>query len=215
MHRTPRRWILLALDIVLILMEIYALAVSWEESGIKLFRYYTQDSNVLALIACCICLVQNVLCLCRGCRMPGWTRKLRYYAACCLMVTLLVAGCLLAPLDPKRSFVGFMLEGKYLYLHTLCPLLMLATLYVHPGPRLREKHALKSLIPTLIYGAVLLTLNAKGVFSGPYPFLKVRDQEAYVTITGCISVLAVNYFVSRLMAALSRGEKRQRNGSAG
>ena len=94
-----RRRAMLALDLILILMELYALTVSWMESGLKLFRYYTQDSNILALIACILCLAQNLSCIRRGAGMPGWTRKLRYMAASCLMMTLLVSAFLLTPVE--------------------------------------------------------------------------------------------------------------------
>ena len=203
MKHVVRRRVMLALDIVMIALEAYALAHSWAESGAKLFRYYTQNSNILAMIVSIICLAQNIACLGRKSRMPGWTKKLRYLAASCLMLTLVIAGFFLVPTDSDLSFSSFMLQGKYLYLHTLCPVLMLVQLFVHAGPRLREKHALLALIPTVIYGAVSLMMNAWGVYSGPYPFLRVRSQEGYVTTVGCIAVLGVNYFISRVLAALS------------
>ena len=205
-----RRGLMLALDILLIIMEVYALGISWAESGAKLFRYYTQDSNVLALAVSVICLAQNLICLKRGCKMPGWTHRLRHLSASCLMLTLIVAGFFLVPTDESLSFASFMLQGKYLYLHTVCPLVMLAQLFLHVGPRLGEKHALRALLPTILYGAISLMMNARGVYSGPYPFLRIREQEGYVTAVGCIAVLGVNYFIARLLAALaSRGKKRR------
>lgn len=202
-----RRRLMLALDIVLILMELYALSVSWMESGAKLFRYYTQDSNILALIACILCLKQNVSCAKQGRRMPGWTRKLRYLAASCLMMTLLVSAFLLTPAE-GIGLSAFMLQGKYLYLHTLCPILMLVQLLLHAGPGLGEKHAVAALIPTIIYGTVSLMMNAAGAYSGPYPFLRIREQEGYVTAVGCLAVLGVNYLAARLIAVCCRRDAR-------
>ena len=212
MERTnkKRRLVMLALDALIIVLEIGSLTVSWAESGARLFRYYTQDSNILALIVSIICLVQNIACLKRGANMPGWTRRLRYISACCLAVTLLVAGLLLSPMD-EGGFVAFMLEGKYLSLHTLCPILMIAQLYLHAGPRMRERDALKALVPTIIYGVVSLMMNAAAVYSGPYPFLRIREQEGYVTAVGCIAVLGVSYFAARVLAALTCLVKRERS----
>lgn len=197
---SKRRKVMLALDILLILMELLALTVSWMESGARIFRYYTQDSNLLALMVSALCLAKNLSCIRRGTGMPGWTRKLRYLAASCLMMTLLVSAFLLVPVE-GRGFSAFMLEGKYLYLHTLCPLLMLLQLFLHAGPGLGEGDALAALVPTIIYGAVSLMMNAAQVYSGPYPFLRIREQEGYVTAVGCIAVLGVNYFAARVIAA--------------
>lgn len=197
-----RLWILLILDVLMIAMETYALTVSWAESGAKLFRYYTQNSNILALNVCVICGVREVLCIVRGRRMPGWTRRMRYLSGCCLLLTLIVAGVFLVPTDEDLSFAGFMLEGKYLFLHTVCPLVGVAQFFLHEGPRFREKHALLALVPTVIYGTISLCLNAAGAYTGPYPFLRVRQQEGYVTAVGCIAVLGVAYAAARILAAL-------------
>lgn len=202
-----RRRVMLALDILLILMEVYALAVSWMESGARLFRYYTQDSNILALLVCILCLVKNLSCMKRGRSMPGWTRHLRYLAASCLMATLLISAFLLTPVEGS-GFAAFMLQGKYLFLHTLCPLLMLVQLLLHAGPGLGERHALAALIPTIIYGAISLMMNAAQVYSGPYPFLRIREQEGYVTAVGCIAVLGVNYLAARWIAFFCRRNTR-------
>lgn len=203
--------ILLALDIAMISAEIYALGVSWAEQGVKMFRYYTQDSNLLALIVCIICGVEGLKCLCKGKILPAWMRRLRYCCASCLMLTLLVSGLLLAPMDKDLGFSGFMLEGKYLYLHTICPAIGIVQLFVQPGPRFHERHALGALVPTVIYAAILLAINAAGVFSGPYPFLRIREQEGYVTAVGCIAVLGVAYASARILAALTcLGRKKRR-----
>lgn len=193
---------LLLLDISMIAAELWALGSSWQEQGAKLFRYYTQNSNLLALIVCIICTVQGVRRL-RGGKMPRWVRSLRYYSACCLTFTLLVAGFLLTPVDSGLSFSSFMLEGKYLWLHTLCPVIAVIQLFLQPGRRFHESHALRALLPTILYGAISLLLNAAGAYSGPYPFLRIREQAGYVTAVGCIAVLAVDYFAARVLAALS------------
>ena len=121
---------LLLLDLAMIAAELHALGTSWQAQGTKLFRYYTQDSNLLALGVCILCLVQGIRCL-TGKRMPRWVRSLRYYSACCLLFTLLVAGFLLTPVDSDLSFFSFMLEGKYLFnmIDTDISLELLARLY--------------------------------------------------------------------------------------
>ena len=203
---------MLLLDILMVAVEIDALSHYWDKWGVKMFIYYTQDSNILALAVCVVCIFAGIIALIRGRRMPGWTRKLRLCAAGCLMLTMLVAAFVIVPVDKKRTMSNFMFSGKYLYLHTVCPLVMLVQLYLHPGPRLKEKHALAALIPTVIYGGILLNLIQKGVCKAPYQFLDVRGQEMYITVMGCIAVLAIAYAAVRIMAALTcigRRSKRQ------
>lgn len=202
--------LLLVLDVLMIAMEVFSISVSWAESGWKLFRYYTQNSNIFALIVCAACAAAEVSCLRSGSRLPAWTRPLRYYAACFLCFTLVVAGFFLAPTDPDLGFSGFMLQGKYLFLHTVCPLVGIVQYLLHRGRRFREKHALRALLPTIVYGAISLWMNAAGVYSGPYPFLRVREQAGYVTAVGCVAVLGVAYAAARLLAAFSCiGGKKQ------
>lgn len=198
-HRN-RRLGVIALDLAMICMEVYALGVSLWESGGKMFRYYTQDSNLLALIVCIICAVQGIKSLVCGQKPPAWVRKLRYVSASCMSLTLLMAGTLLVPVEPGRTFYSFMLEGKYLYLHTLCPLVAILQFFLERGGCFGEGQALLALVPTVVYGAISLILNGCGVYSGPYPFLRVLEQPGYVTAVGCIAVLAINYTAARLLA---------------
>jgi len=198
--RRKRRVTMIVLDIALICMEVYALGLSLGESGGKMFRYYTQDSNLLAMIVCIICAIQGIRHLICRRRPPAWMRRLRYISAGCMALTLLMSGTLLVSVEPDRTFYSFMLEGKFLYLHTLCPLVVILQFFLERGEGFGEKHALLALIPTIVYGAISLILNGCGVYSGPYPFLRVLEQPGYATAVGCIAVLAVNYTAARLLA---------------
>ena len=202
--------LMLLLDILMIAAEVDALFYYWKARGVRMFIYYTQDSNILALITCIVCAILGIIGLVRGYRLPGWTRKLRFCASGCLMLTMIVAAFVIVPVDKKRTYANFMFSGKYLWLHTICPVIMFVQLYLHEGPRLGERHAITTLLPTVIYGGILLFLNAKGVCSGPYHFLKVRGQEMYITVMGCIAVLAIAYLIVRLMAAFTCIGRRKR-----
>lgn len=205
--RRKNRLAMIVSDFAMIGMEVYALGTSLGESGGKMFRYYTQDSNLLALIVSIACVIHGIRNLRQGDRPSGWARRLRYLSASCLTLTLLMAGTLLVSVEPGRTFYSFMLEGKYLFLHTVCPLLAILQLFLQRGEAYGEGHALLALVPTVVYGAVSLILNACGAYSGPYPFLRVLEQPGYATAVGCIAVLGVNYASARLLAL---GTERQR-----
>ena len=62
---------------------------------------------------------------------------------------------------------------------------------------------LLTLIPTGIYGLILLVLNAAGVVKGPYPFLLVHAQPVYMTLVWILVILAANFALSLLVSALN------------
>ena len=83
-------------------------------------------------------------------------------------------------------------------------------LYLCGGKAYGEMQALLAMVPTIVYGTISLILNACGVYSGPYPFLRVLEQPGYATAVGCIAVLGVNYVAARLLAlGTVRGKKKE------
>ena len=87
-----------------------------------------------------------------------------------------------------------MLSGNGLYHHTLCPVLSVSS-YI-----LWEQHSSAWLLPvilTFVYGIVMLVMNAKNRFDGPYPFFRVHHQSKIATVvwmimlTGIISVISI------------------------
>lgn len=195
--------LMLAIDIAMVAMEWPVISREWRSSGAWMLRYYTQSSNVLAMLVCAVCAACEVYCLVRGCALPRWEQMIRYISTCCLMVTMIVAACILVPMDKSQSFRGFMLEGGMLYLHTLCPLVMLAGCLLHGGAPLTAKHALIAVIPTVIYGIITLVMNAKRIYSGPYFFFEIYRQTWYETVMWFAIIIGGNFAVSWIVGKLS------------
>lgn len=191
--------IVLAIDIAMVAMEA-KVYLPW--SGPMPMRFYTNSSNVLAMIVCAICAVTGAVCLIFGIDMPRWAQVLRYVAACCLMVTFIIAACVLVPLDPGATFKGFMLEGGNLYVHTLCPLLLLASYLISGGEPLTVKHAAIAIIPTVIYGTVTLIMIAKRVYLAPYFFFRIYAQPWYETVKWMSIIVGGNFIVSWLLTKM-------------
>lgn len=206
MRMRIRTALLLLIDLAMVALEWRALSGAWRDSGVRMLRYYTQDSNLLAMAVCGVCLAGEVGCLIRNRPLQEWMRIARYISACCLMVTFLVAALVLAPMEPGETLRSIMLKGNLLYLHTVCPLMMLLSAMLHRGKRLTAKHALCALAPTVIYGAVSIAMNVRGAYSGPYPFLRVTRQPVYTSALWCVVIFGGNYAVARLIGRLSGGE---------
>lgn len=198
-----RLLILILLDAAMVAMEWPVLHNAWRDSGVWMLRFYTQSSNVLALFVCTVCALAGIVCLIRGRTLPGWIKVIRYVSSCCLMVTFIVAAFVLVPMERQNTFQNFILEGDLLYLHTVCPLLMLATLFLHGRPRLGWLHTLAPLVPTLIYGVITLTMNVRHVYYGPYPFLRIHQQTTAETIFWCTAIPLGNWVLAAAMRMLS------------
>lgn len=208
-----RRTALLIADLVIIAWESRILLNIWQESGARMFRYYTQDSNILALGVCCICALFSLAALASGkAYAPRLTKSLRLMAASGLMITFLVAAFVLTPIESGLSvhrymqeFNDFMLSGNMLYLHTLCPLLLLFSfLFLEDASPLPCSRAFLILPPTIVYGVITLYCNIARTYRGPYPFFHVYEQPAYLTAVWMALIVLASYLISLSLLALNR-----------
>ena len=195
-------------NLALIVLEVLALGEDLLSGNLDIFRYYTQDSNLLALLSSLLFVISIVLALlCGRESVPRWVKCLRYAATCCLTVTFLVVVFVLAP---AFGFREMLLEGKMLYLHAVCPLVsLLSLLCFEREPGLFPIHTLLALVPTVIYAVVSITLNILRVWEGPYPFLMVYEQSVLASIGWCIAIVGGAYLLAVLLWRL--GGKAERS----
>ena len=183
------------LELAIVAGEIAGLVFSVEKHGwLGQFVYYTQCSNYFLLVAAVIYLVY----LLRRRPVPASVELFRYIAACLTTVTFLVTVCILIPWYGHPEF--FLLETNGLFQHLLCPILAVAGL-----PFLRRKRkrdAMLALIPTVIYGVILYTLNIFQAVSGPYPFLKVYEQPWYMSVVWFFVLLAMSFGIATMLRLL-------------
>ena len=173
----------LAINIAVIILEIIGLKISISERGLKIFAYYTQISNIITLVSSCVFVVS------RDSVVPI---TLRYLSSCMLTMTFMITLFVLVPMG--GGFKRLMLSGNGLYHHTLCPIMSVAS-YI-----MWEQHSSLWILPTVltfIYGIIMLIMNGKGVFDGPYPFFRVRNQSKLATViwmvvlTGIIAAISI------------------------
>lgn len=173
----------IAVNIVVIILEIVGLKISISERKWKIFAYYTQISNIITLISSAVLITTG---------SNELSVMLRYLSTCMLTMTFLITLCVLVPMG--GGFRKLMLSGNGLYHHTLCPILSV-TSYI-----LWEHHVAAWILPTIltfIYGIIMLIMNGKGLFDGPYPFFRVRNQSKLATViwmvilTGIIAAISI------------------------
>ena len=146
--------------------------------GLSMLFYYTQDSNILAVTASALYLMKH-----RSAHL--W----RYAAFVCLNVTFLVVLFVLIPIMGNPRFMLF--GGGMLFHHTLSPILScISFLFLEEGKHLSSSDLKYGIIPTIIYGAIVLMLNILRIKSGPYPFFYVYSQPVYMTILWLTGIIA-------------------------
>ena len=179
---------IVAINIAIIILEILGLRISISERKVKIFAFYTQISNIITLIASAVLLISGADTASAG----SLAATLRYVSSCMLTMTFMITLFVLVPMG--GGFRKLMLSGNGLYHHTLCPVLSVGS-YV-----LLEPHATAWIIPTsitFVYGIVMLVMNAKGKFDGPYPFFRVHNQSQAATViwmmilTGIIAAISI------------------------
>ena len=165
-----------------IILELTGLRISISGRKWEIFAYYTQISNIITLISS-LALVST------GSNEVSVT--LRYLSSCMLTMTFLITLFVLVPMG--AGFKRMMLSGNGLYHHTLCPVLSVAS-YI-----MLEEHSHLWMLPvilTFVYGVVMLAMNAKDKYDGPYPFFRVHDQSKAATVmwvavlTGIITIIS-------------------------
>ena len=120
--------------------------------GVRAFRYYTTDSNILCALGG-LCTAVGMLRRKEG-PLPRWITLLKFAGTAAVTVTLLVVFCFLS------AVVGGilpLLQGANLYLHLVNPLLALFSLFLlDPLPEvpLRFAESLSCTLTVLVYGAV-------------------------------------------------------------
>ena len=167
------------LNLVVLALEMRGLSLSISDRKWMILIFYTQLSNLAAALS-------SLLLVLFG--QPAWVTVFRYLSTCMLIMTFLVTVCVLIPMggDPKK----LLWSGNGLYHHVLCPILSSCS-YL-----LVENHAERSaiLLPvavTLIYGLVMLYLNAKNKVDGPYPFFRVHKQSVAATVLWMVVLMCV------------------------
>lgn len=181
------------LNLSIVALETAAMAGSFADINWRMFKFYTQDSNLLALIACAVLAVCDARALRQQKAVPLFAKVLKYTAVNCLAVTFLVVSCILSPMlySVGQNGLQQMVFANFqsLFMHVICPLTAVASfLFFEPEPSMGKNVIRFALLPTLLYAAIALTLNITNLMHGPYPFLQVYNQSLYISILWVVTI---------------------------
>lgn len=193
-------------DLAIVLLSAIGTYLHFSQFAWTMFQYYTLDSNVLLLLACAIqAWYEGCILLRRRMFVPSWVRVLKYIAVCTVMVTFFVVIFILVPMAGGLSWLPYSLfHGAMLYHHTLCPLLgVLSFVFLDRASLPDRRITLWALLPTALYAAVSIVLNALRALHGPYPFLYVHEQPVWMSAVWCALILALAWVLALLVWKLS------------
>lgn len=193
---------------ILLLLELLVVLHAFSEEGWRTLRFYTTDSNLLCGIASLLYMIKSFPQLNgegKGVVSRYFQKKqktgvflaeekaslitlLRFISTASLMVTFVVV---LLVLGPENGYAHEFLGGMRLYSHLICPFLSLF-LFVTGEEPVPKKWIPYALYATLLYAIPLIILNATGQVSGPYSFLKIREQSLGKTMFWIVTILSGN-----------------------
>ena len=179
--------------LLLLLFELAVVIHAFAGEGLATLRFYTTDSNLLCGVASALFLLQ------RG-KPDTMVRLLRFIATSCLLVTFTVV---LLVLGPQNGYAHEFLGGTRLFSHLLCPFLSLA-LFLTGKERAPQHWVGYALFTTLLYAIPMIILNGMGLVSGPYSFLKVREQSLASTLFWIVVILGGNALLARAAVLLQK-----------
>ncbi|MFT8870513.1 hypothetical protein [Liquorilactobacillus nagelii] len=195
---TRKNFLEMFLTILMIFTGFFGVGLSLKSQGTGAFLMYTIDSNLLNLIV-------NLLVLCSWIANVNIKKflehnillTLRYTAACCLGLTFLIVILVLGPMMGYRQLL---FTGPMIFNHLLNPLLAVGSyLLLNDQTKLNFRNNLLALIPTILYGIIIIVLNILKIIKGPYPFLMVRYQSLTTTILWILIILLINFIVAKLL----------------
>ena len=126
-------------------------------------------------------------------------------------MTLLTVIFVLGPMyEDGNGWYIMLCTSSMLYHHLLNPLAaILSFTLLERTPRLPRSTVKWALLPTAVYGAVLLWMNCRRMTVGPYPFFYVYEQSPAVTMLWCIAILGMDYLYAWLLWKGNGGKKKQ------
>ena len=198
-----------ALNFLIVYFETIALPMSWALGGTIMFTMYTELSNIFNGAVCLLVGLWQLGCVFTGRELPLWLKRLKFISTSCLAMTFLTVVIILAPMyEDGNGWYIMLCTSSMLYHHLLNPLAAIFSfVLLERTPCLPRSTVKWALLPTALYGGIILWLNIQRVVDGPYPFMKVYDQSVQASVLWCIAILLMNYFYAWLLWKLNGGKK--------
>jgi hypothetical protein len=118
-----------------------------------------------------------------------------------LVMTCIVTVFVLVPTIKDTQLLLWSRSG--FFLHLVCPLLNVLS-WFFLEPHVPAGYVFLPPLVTLVYGIIMLYLNYRRIYDGPYPFLRVHNQSVTATVLWIIVLLVIMGSISSLVFLLGR-----------
>ncbi len=124
------------------------------EKNLKSFRYFTNQSNILAAIVALIYIIFKYSAAGKNSeKLPSWLYGLKIASATGVAFTMIVTVCYLAPTSSNGYFSLFM--NSNLFMHFVTPMLcIISFIFFEPAEKTSFKMSLAGVIPMALYASV-------------------------------------------------------------
>lgn len=185
----------LALGSNILLIVLAGLGLYFSIVNKNAFLYYSDNVGMFALSSSIIYVIivlakkePNFLCL-----------ALRYVSTACLALTFIAT--FYVATKTGENYLDSFIKGSHLFNNLLCPIVSVISFTLFEGDRRlnKKKTIWYALIPTVIYGIIMLVCNVSNTFTGPYSFMMINDNPVYVTVVVFIVTIILNYVIGRFL----------------
>ena len=186
----------IVLNVVIIILEIWALIICMDSMGSIDLTYYTIDSNLFLLVSSILYIIFRK-------NTPKIVELIKYSSTLSVMITFLVVIFILIPMN-DFNFYFFLLDGPNIYVHLICPVLAFISFVFLERNNLENtyKNNLRAVYFTIIYAVIILILNIQKIVTGPYPFLKVYEQSLLMSVFWIVLIIGGAFILARILLAL-------------
>lgn len=188
----------LVINAIIAVLEIIGLSIAIAKNPSSTFIYYTQLSNLFLLCSTLVNIFFGVRIITgKGKEIPRSVQLIHYSAVATTTITLVIVLFVLSWM--VGDLIWLLTNGALLYTHSLCPVLGIISLRAFTARQLKANDAKITLIPTLCYAVVSITMNIFRLWHGPYPFLYVYEQPIWASILWLVGILLSAYAIARIL----------------
>lgn len=185
----------LALGSNILLIVLAGLGLYFSIVDKNAFLYYSDNAGMFALSSS---IIYVIVVLTK--KEPNFlSLALRYVSTTCLVLTLV--GTFYVATTTGENYLDSFIKGSHLFNNLLCPIVSFVSFTMFEGDRRlnKKKTIWYALIPTVIYGIIMLVCNVSNTFTGPYSFMMINDNPVYVTVIVFIITIILNYVIGRFL----------------
>jgi hypothetical protein len=173
-----------------------------EAKGVEMFHFFTNDSNVLLVIAGLVMIVADCVALKSGKSLPSWVKVLKFIATVAVAVTFVTVWCVFVPMKTFGDdwMAMTVTWPAFLWLHTVCPLLAIVSfIFFEHDSKMHWAKSFWGLLPTVVYAVALVLLILFMNFDAPYPMLDVKNNTVTQDVIWGAGMVVGTYVLALLI----------------